>query len=338
MNIILATGIYPPQVGGPAEYAFNFNAELVKRGHKVQVLSYELEKKLPTGIRHLYFFFRVCRHALDADVVYAFDTYGVGVPSLFASMIFRIPLIVRVGGDFLWESYIERTGEKIPLSVFYEQVQSPTLKEQIIFWLTKLLVRWADVVVFTTEWQRDIWKKPYGVKERKIALVENYYPVREMSVAPTAMNFIWAVRPIKLKNGDILHAAFTRLQKDFPQAVLDEERSDHETLMQRIAKCYAVVLPSISEVCPNFIIDALKFGKPFLCTGDSGIYSSLKDVGIFVDPLSEDSVYEGLRTLADPVQYAQYEARVKAYTYTHSWEQITDELLGVYRKLIESQR
>lgn len=331
MNILITSGIYPPQVGGPAEYAFNLNQELLKRGHKVSVVSYEFEKNLPPFIRHLYVLGRILYKAIDADVIYTFDTYSVGVPSLFASVLLRVPLIVRIGGDFLWEKYVERTGNKIPLSAFYDNVQDLSLKEQVVFLFTKLLVKGAKKIVFTTEWQKEIWQKPYKPFAEKTLIVENYYPVREKAAVPTAMNFIWAVRPIKLKNGDTLRAAFSRLQKDVPNAVLDDTRSTHEELMQRISECYAVVLPSISEVCPNLIIDAIKFGKPFLCTGDSGIYAKLQDVGVFVDPLSGDSIYEGLRKLSDPAQYAQYVQKVQNFTYTHSWSEIADEFLNAYK-------
>ena len=59
MKILIATGIYPPDIGGPAQYARGVEEAWKKEGHEVKVLAFRLERKIPTGIRHLYYFFRV---------------------------------------------------------------------------------------------------------------------------------------------------------------------------------------------------------------------------------------------------------------------------------------
>jgi hypothetical protein len=59
MKILIATGIYPPKIGGPAQYALNLKNEFEKMGHGVRVKTYGIEGKLPTGFRHLFFFFKI---------------------------------------------------------------------------------------------------------------------------------------------------------------------------------------------------------------------------------------------------------------------------------------
>ena len=58
MRIFIATGIYPPKIGGPAQYAQNLKEALEKLGHRVVVKTYGIEDRLPTGVRHLFFFFK----------------------------------------------------------------------------------------------------------------------------------------------------------------------------------------------------------------------------------------------------------------------------------------
>ncbi len=41
-------------------------------------------------------------------MVVALDTYSVAFPAVLAAMLFRKKLVLRVGGDFLWEQYLER--------------------------------------------------------------------------------------------------------------------------------------------------------------------------------------------------------------------------------------
>ncbi len=40
MKILLATGIYPPDIGGPATYVRHLAQELTKRGTEVTVVTY----------------------------------------------------------------------------------------------------------------------------------------------------------------------------------------------------------------------------------------------------------------------------------------------------------
>src|SRR3989344_3417186 len=78
MKILIATGIFPPHIGGPAQYAKNLQIEFEKLGHEVKVATYTVERKLPTGIRHLFFFFKILPKTFWADAVVALVTFSVG--------------------------------------------------------------------------------------------------------------------------------------------------------------------------------------------------------------------------------------------------------------------
>lgn len=181
MKIIIATGIYPPQIGGPAQYAKNLAQEFSSLNHRVKVLTYKLENYLPTGFRHSHFFIKIFFATLffRPNFILALDTFSVGWPSVLAAKILRRKIIIRTGGDFLWEAYVERTGDLVLLREFYGQMENKevrlNLKEKIIFKLSKWTVRSVDFLVFSTNWQKDIWLKPYGLREAKLKIIENYY-------------------------------------------------------------------------------------------------------------------------------------------------------------------
>jgi len=120
MKILISTGIYPPKIGGPAQYAKNLKEAFEKRGNIVSVQTYGVEEKLPTGLRHLFFFFKVIPDVLKSDEVFILDTFSVGLPTVLVCRIFGKKRIIRTGGDFLWEQYVERTGKKVLLSNFYD--------------------------------------------------------------------------------------------------------------------------------------------------------------------------------------------------------------------------
>src|SRR5690349_109454 len=108
MRILIATGIYPPKYGGPAQYALNLKKEFEKLGHKVSVKTFNFEDYLPTGVRHIYYFLKIIPSVMFADHIIALDTFSTGLPATVAANVFGKRIVIRVAGDFLWEGYAER--------------------------------------------------------------------------------------------------------------------------------------------------------------------------------------------------------------------------------------
>ncbi len=334
MKILIATGIYPPDIGGPAYYAKALNDEFTKLGHSVSVLSYGAEKKLPIGLRHFVYFLKTVLSLREVDFIIALDTFSVGLPALLAAKLFRKKIIVRTGGDFLWESYVARTGEKILLSEFYKKDIHYSFKEKIIFKVTKFLLRNIDAIVFSTQWQQDIFAGPYDLPSEKMFIVENFYGKKKESIQPKKKNFLWAGRNIPLKNIDTLKAAFEGIRKKDQSILLDiSEQVSHDDLLEKIQNCYAIILPSISEVSPNFILEAAAYGKPFIMTKDTGLYDVFENVGLFVNPLNAEDIKEKILFLSDDYNYKEYVEKVSAFDKVHSCNEIAQELVGVYKNL-----
>ncbi len=333
LKILIATGIYPPQIGGPAQYSFNLERVFRDMGHDVQVVAYGVEHKLPVGIRHIYYFFRLVRHLFSTDFLITMDTFSVGFPAVCATLLFRKKMTIRIGGDFLWESYIERSGDPLPLSKFYQTEVSLTFKEKLIRSMMGFTLRHSSSLAFTTNWQKEITVPAYNLKEDRTFIVGNFVGEKIESFAPEKKDFIWAVRPIKLKNGDALAEAFNEAQKKDPSISLDTELVPYNKLMEKMQHTYAAILPSISEVCPNFILDAIRCNKPFIVTRETGMFDIIKDIGIFVDPLNTKDIEEKILLLADQNTYQKQVEKIKAFTYTHNWHEIAQEYLTLYNSL-----
>ena len=120
MKILITTGIYPPAIGGPAKYAEKMKNEWEAMGHRVYMKTYGIEHHLPSIIRHLFYLIKIIPAVIMADFIFALDTSSVGIPATVASIIFGKEIIMRTGGDFLWENYVERTGDLVLLRNFYE--------------------------------------------------------------------------------------------------------------------------------------------------------------------------------------------------------------------------
>lgn len=118
MNVLVATGIYPPSVGGPATYAKLLYDELPKHGVEVEVVSFDSVRALPRGIRHILYFLKLLLASPGKQVIYALDPVSVGYPAMLVAKLVRKPLVLKVVGDYAWEQGTQRFGVRDMLDTF----------------------------------------------------------------------------------------------------------------------------------------------------------------------------------------------------------------------------
>ncbi len=335
MRIVIATGIYPPEIGGPAQYALNLSQIWAKKGYKTSVHVFSRFLYLPSGIRHLVYFFSILYPVFQADFILALDTYSCALPALIASKIFGKKIILRTGGDFLWEAYVERTGDLALLREFYEtRMDKLSSKERIIFSLTGFILRNVDAIIWSTEWQEKIFMRPYKLEDQRNFIVENYYGPKEPGNAPKNKNFIAFTRKLKWKHIDFLKRIFSMPDVMESKAILDVDKTmSHTEFMDTIKDSYAVIIASLGDISPNTILDAIRFNKPFILTKETGLLPRLEEVGLFVDPKNENDVAEKIIWLSEPSNYQKQVSKISSFTFTHGWEEISDEYIGVYKSI-----
>ena len=91
MRIVFLTGIWPPDVGGPATHGPEFSRFLTGHGHRVVVVTMgdgepserpcevvSVSRASPFPLRYTRVALFAARRALRADVVYATATYAAG--------------------------------------------------------------------------------------------------------------------------------------------------------------------------------------------------------------------------------------------------------------------
>ncbi|HWO06985.1 MAG TPA: glycosyltransferase family 4 protein [Candidatus Paceibacterota bacterium] len=327
MKIVIATPFYPPEIGVLGMYAAGIQEAFERLGHEVEIVSFGAVRHLPPLIRHIAYFKRVRAAARHVAFVLALDTWSVGLPALFAAKREDVPFLVRVGGDFLWESYVERTKEPVRLSEFYLKPRGLSLKERLIRKGIERLVRDADALLFNTRFLRDLWQRAYHVPAEKANIVENFVPPTSMNEPSLTRVFVCAGRNIALKNRETLERAFKRAKEKYPKIELDMRLLPPAEHAARMARCYAVIIPSISEVSSNTAIDAISAGKPFIMTDDTGTKERLGECGLFIDTRSEDALVGAIETLLNPENYEYHRARIKEFSFTHSWDEMAREIL-----------
>lgn len=335
MRILIVTGIYPPEIGGPAEYAKNLSLAWQKEGHGVEVRVFSRFNFLPTGLRHLAYFCYILPAVWRADFILALDTFSAALPATMAAKLLNKKMILRTGGDFLWEQYVERTGDLVLLRNFYKtSFEKLSLKEIIIFKLIGYILRSVSTVVWSTEWQKNIFMEPYRLTDQKHFVVENYYGPKVESYKPERMNFIAGTRPLKWKNSARVQRVFERPEIKGKFLEYDNTTTPHEKFLSKIQHSYALILANLGDISPNTILDAIRANKPFILTKETGFYEKLKDVALFVDPENENDIAAKLLFLSDPKIYEEQKRKIEAFTFTHTWEEMAGEYISIYNKLV----
>lgn len=327
MNILIATGIYPPDLGGPAKYAYELEMVWKKQGHTVSVVTYHgLGKKLPMGIRHIWFFLQMVRYGFSCDSIFILDTFSAALPAILFAKLFRKRTVLRTGGDFLWEGYVERTRKKVLLRNFYtSELGNLTIKEWFIFECIRFILNACDRVVFSTIWQRDIFLKPYGLESKKtISVIGNYaerpagtvfYEKRNKTILGNTRSNIW-------KNIDMLDTAFHKsglIDRGYELDIQPHSKQDFQKLLEH---CKAAVLVSLGDISPNMILEALSVGTPCIVTSEIGIRDILENHVCFVDPMDQNQITQALADLDDKEKYKLLWFKAQSFAYNHSWESI----------------
>ena len=88
-------------------------------------------------------------------------------------------------------------------------------------------------------------------------------------------------------------------------------------------------MPSLSDVSPNYILDAIRCGKPFLLTKYSGYAERFKEYGVIVDPLSKGDMTRGILELCDPTNYERMRSDIARFTDVRTYETIAREFLAI---------
>ncbi|QQR64905.1 glycosyltransferase family 4 protein [Candidatus Kaiserbacteria bacterium] len=156
MKILIATGLYTPDIGGPATYTRFLERVLPARGFSLTVVSFGEVRHLPKIIRHLAYLWKLLRAGWEVDVIYALDTVSVGLPATIASIILRTPLYVRVPGDYAWEQGQQRFGVTSTLDEFQHECTRHSKEVRALVFIQAWVVHHATRVVVPSEYMRSL--------------------------------------------------------------------------------------------------------------------------------------------------------------------------------------
>lgn len=329
MRVLIATPLYPPDIGGPATYTVGLENSLRALGHLPTVICYREVMSLPRGLRQIIFFYKILKLARCHDAIIALDTLSIGLPAMLIARMYRIPGIVRVAGDQIWERYANRTAP-IAFPEFYSSDIQLDLTERMMHAMTSLTFKLASKLVFSTEWQKKYRTVGYPDMQNKTILIKNAYThdYNAVEVEPKEKIFLWAGRDIPLKNVSLLKEAFKDAKKGTANiTLLLLTGVSHAEVMKRMKESYAVILPSYSDDSPNILLEGLSYGKPFISTKYNGLLDDIGAMGIAVEPRSKEDISRAIISMSQKGIYQKFQENIRNFKYSHSYEDIAKEFV-----------
>lgn len=178
MTILVTTGLYPPEIGGPATYTKLLEGELPKQGIAVTVLPFSRVRAYPKIVRHLLYTVLVWWQARGCAAVFAQDTVSVGLPSYLATRLTRTKLIVRVPGDYAWEQAVQRYGVTDDIDTFQTKRYGSAVErlrrvqERVVCGAAQVITPSNYFNQLVTDW---------GVSPERVRTIYNGVALREVS-------------------------------------------------------------------------------------------------------------------------------------------------------------
>lgn len=117
-KILIAAGIFPPEIGGPASYGKTLADKLDNSDTTVLTYSSVFKfkgdgdgpykvvrvwKKLPQGLKQLTYFLKAIFLAKKSDTIFALNAVSAGIPAMYAAKIAKKKFLVKIVGDAAWE-------------------------------------------------------------------------------------------------------------------------------------------------------------------------------------------------------------------------------------------
>ncbi len=239
MKILFATGIYPPEIGGPAGYVKGVATELANQGHKISVVTYgdnpepntkyqiaNIRRGNSTLIRYVKYTYQSWKLARKSDFVYAQGPVSEGLPATIASFLSRKPLVLKVVGDYAWEQFQQSQSSVELLDEFV--THHHTGKIRVLESIERWVASRAKKIIVPSEYLKTIVEK-WGIESDKISVVYNSIsPLPDVASRESLRQkhelgdrklILTAVRAVPWKGGDFLCDVLKDLPNDYALAV-----------------------------------------------------------------------------------------------------------------------
>ncbi len=371
INICIATGLYPPDIGGPATYTVFLEKHADELGVDFAVVPFRSVRRYPPIIRHFFYLTKLIVKARHADVIYALDTISVGVPAMLASILTRKPLMLRVPGDYAWEQGQQRYGITETLDEFRTHRNYPVVV-RFMSELQSRVARHATHVIVPSDYMKGV-VQGWGVTLERITRIysvlkqfepESMEKYKEESIKNEFI-VTTAARLVPWKGVHVLIDVVATLRKEglpirlhvLGDGVCREELEERarasgagehiqffgavtrDVLARELLRAHAFVLNTSYEGLSHQLIEVMSLGVPVVTTpvGGNRELVTHEETGLFV-PFNDFEALKSalIRLRNDDTLARSLRERAKMSLDRFREDQIIGEIGALIKKLWKS--
>jgi len=180
-KVTLTTGIFPPDIGGPASFIPILAHNLVKRGIEVEVITLSnkkedyslpykvisINRKIKKPIRDIFVIKEIIKSAKNSDFIFS---NTLAFESVVASKIVGKKIIQKVVGDIAWERANSSSRFKGSLDEY--QVADLCFKSKLTNYYRNFSIKHSDFIVTPSEYLKNIVKN-WNYSEDRIRVIYN---------------------------------------------------------------------------------------------------------------------------------------------------------------------
>ena len=315
MRVLVVSGIWPPDVGGPASHAPDVAAFLRSRGHVVEVVTTAsaspapqpypvrwVSRSLPKGAVHVRAGLEVARRARAADVVYTTGMFG---RSAAGATLARRPYVVKLTADPAFErarrrgmvagnvDEFQRVGGDVALRVLRLARDAELRRAAHVFtpsaYLRELAVSWGvppdrvsvlpnPAPALPELAPREELRASFGLAGPSLAFAGRLTAQKSLGVALAAVAANEGVTLLVAGDGDE-RAALERRSAELglEGRVRFLGPQPRERVVELFRAADASILSSSWENFPHTVVEALAVGTPVLATAAGGVAEVVRD-------------------------------------------------------------
>ena len=185
-RILIVTGIYFPDIGGPASYARTL-AQRLSKDYEVKIITYSSVRKCDQDkndsfivkrvwkknfwfFRHVVYALKVFCACKNSDIVYSLSTLNGAIPASMGARVFKKKFYLRIAGDYAWQVAVEKNKTLLLIDDFQKSKRTGWVD-----FLHKSQVRAcksADEIVVPSKYLAGI-VRGWGISGDKIKIIYN---------------------------------------------------------------------------------------------------------------------------------------------------------------------
>jgi glycosyltransferase involved in cell wall biosynthesis len=334
VKVVIVSGIWPPDVGGPASHAPEVAEFLRSRGHEVEVVTtapagpapepypvHWISRAQSVFLRYLRGALLVRRTARGADVVYSTGMYG---RTRVGSLLARVPSVVKLTGDPAYERAFRYGLTRQPIEQFQRSrdlriAWLKVVRDLTLWGADRYVIPSASLGALAGEWHlvdgdrivvlpnpisvpqlgdRDELRRRHGFDGPTLVFAGRLSLQKSLDVALRAVAAVDGVSLVLAGDGperSRLDAVVAELGLGGRVRFLGAQ--PRETVLELLAAADAEVLSSGWENFPHSLIEGLAVGTPVISTDVGGVGEIVTDGlnGLLVPPDDPEALAAAIR-------------------------------------------